>query len=231
MNLNQYVTENYVKLSQLEIDELFIDRDKNKNKIACSQLPLALKVATKYATTSQYSPDELFSPALGGLIPAIKNYNVQAAASFPSYAKICMERNVWDWIRYRPYALIGKMQTNYEKQDVPFTSHFSDLSIMVNEDGKTKFEDSIEDTSKDYIDEKNEDYLIELIKKNLKKERYATVVIETLGLGMKKPIIHKQQASKYGLSHQRINQIFHTSIEKLQKNEAFKTALNKLRDN
>lgn len=225
MNLNQYVNESYIKLTQSQIDELFEDRDKNKNKIACSQLPLALATASKYSATSNYTVDELFSPALDGLNSAISKYNPNATASFTSYAKIAMQRAVWDFIKFKPWEIIGKMKSNYEKQDIPKTSVFSSL---YNESIKDSFESRIEDSSSEYTDEQNETFLIELIRKSIKKEKHSTIVIETLGLGMKKPLMQIEQAKKYNTSHQRISQIYLSSIKKLQRNEAFKEALMKL---
>ncbi|WP_067150826.1 sigma factor [Pseudotamlana agarivorans] len=226
MNLTKYVQQNKVKLSTNEVRLLFNDIDTNKDIIIKSQLPLVLYLASNFSYKTGLPIEELFSIGLESLYKALTKYNNSSNASFTTFAKTCI------LTRFGTYedGIIRIPYHQFKNEDNPKAHTFSSLNKnSIEDDSLIKIENNIADEVDETIDVDTND-LIKLINTTLKKTNHSYVVINYLGLGLKEKKTFQQIGNEVNLTHQRTQQIFSTSIDKLKRNKVFKMALKRLTD-
>ncbi|MBP0904864.1 hypothetical protein ACFSKN_04645 [Mariniflexile gromovii] len=226
MNLKKYVNDNYIKLSTDEVRLLFENIEANKELIVKTQLPLVLNLVMRFTKSKNINSEELFSVALEALTNSIEKYNNSNEATFTTF---CYHNIYFSLLDYQDNII--RIPANAKKfTDNPKAYSFSNWN---NEDNNFKFEDRFE--SYDSIKTCNESELIEIIKehlishkKNVNGDMQADIVIKYLGLNMDKSINLPKQAESLNLTPQRVQQLYHTAMNRLKENKAFKMALKRL---
>ena len=220
MKISKYVEDNTIKLSQVEIRELFNDKENNKNIIIKSQLALALSIADSFSKTTEYTVESLFSEAVMALTSAHRLYDHNHKATFTTYAKTAMTNKLSN---IRNEDLIRKPGMNTKNHLIPKTSLFCDL-MERDDDGKYDEFDVIDDSD---VYESFEDEYVEAVKKYSKNDKGSDIVLRYLGLGYDKAMTFPEIAKLYGMTYQGIRLLYHNEIERLQNNDIFKNKLNK----
>lgn len=228
MNLSKYVNDNKLKFTPDEIKQLFQDKDKNRNKIISSQLPLALNIADSFNKTTGIDIDYLFSYALEGLLNALDTFSPddKSNSTFTTYSKTCITNSIIYSTRYNKMNIINKPYQNVKNEPVPIAYTFTSLLRNYNEDDEFGIENNISDDSRPYSD--NEDKLESEIRKQL-KPKVADVVILYLGINQDKALTFKEIGKLKDKSSQAVHLSYHTGLSKLKENERFKKYLNNLR--
>jgi DNA-directed RNA polymerase specialized sigma subunit len=63
----KYLRENHMSISKKELENMFNDKEKNKDKIIRSQFAMVLMLVSKFSHTTGHSTSNLISYALEGL--------------------------------------------------------------------------------------------------------------------------------------------------------------------
>jgi RNA polymerase sigma factor (sigma-70 family) len=219
--IQTYVEQNQIKLTQDEINELFKNKEDNESIIIQSQLPLALNLSTSFSLTTSGELEDLFSYALEALKQAYNTYQIDGAGSFTTYASKCINNILKD---YRIYTsgVIKQPSTNITKL---FAKAYTFASFKHSNDYEDEPFQNIPEIDDTRI--QDEDALIKLIQDTL-KPGYADIIIKFYGLGLDKPLTCCDQAKIDGTTHQNINLKLNKGLNKLRKNDKFKTLLKRM---
>ena len=228
-NTFKYLRENNLKLSEEQVENMFKNKEENKDVIIKSQFALAIVIVNDWYSKLNYNHnvESLSSYALEGLYKAYQTYNpIKTKKGFKMYSGQLMKNSIITNIKYKKVnendIISTPLELSYGVCDV-----FSDLAIYNNdEDGEEAFEDRLEAPDEVNIVDREQD-IINIIKDTL-KPRNADIVISKLGLCMLNPIKTKELAKKHNISSNAINQQYKILLIKLSKNKEFKSKLDNL---
>jgi RNA polymerase sigma factor (sigma-70 family) len=228
-NTFKYLREKHISISKEQLENMFKDKEKNKDKIIRSQFALAIVIVNDWYSklNYKYNVESLSSYVLQGLYKAYQTYNpIKTKKGFKMYSGQLMKNSIITNIKYKKVnesnIISTPLQLSYGVCDV-----FSDLAIYNNdEDGEKAFEDSLEAPEEVNIVDREQD-IINIIKDTL-KPRNAYIVISKLGLNLIEPIKTKDLAKKHNISSNAINQQYKILLNKLEKNEEFKRKITNL---
>lgn len=214
-NISKYVEENKLKLTQNEILNLFNDREKNKNKIIKSQLPLVLLLAGSYSSTTNYSVDDLFSYGLEGLTNALYTFKIDTPATFTTYANKCIKTALNGYVYHNTTKTVIKQpSSNFRGITIPKAYLMTELS-----DDEYNFEEKITDSNEPK--KCNEEEIYNLIYDCLKPS-YAYIVTQYLGINEEENKTFNKIAEEQNKTRENIRQQYHKAIQILKDNEDFK---------
>jgi RNA polymerase sigma factor (sigma-70 family) len=225
-NTFKYLRQNNLKISEEQVENMFKDKEKNKDIIIRSQFALAIVIVNDWYSklNYKYNVESLSSYALEGLYKAYQTYNTnKTKKGFKMYSGQLMKNSIITNIKYKKVnesnIISTPLELSYSICDV-----FSDLAIYNNdEDGEKAFEDRLEAPEEVNIVDREQD-IINIIKDTM-KPRNADIVISKLGLCLLNPIKTKELAKKHNISRNAINQQYKILLRKLSKNEEFKKKL------
>jgi RNA polymerase sigma factor (sigma-70 family) len=228
-NTFKYLREKHISISKEQLENMFKNKEKNKDKIVRSQLALAIVIVNDWYSklNYKYNVESLSSYAMQGLYKAYQTYNpIKTKKGFKMYSGQLMKNTIITNIKYKKVnaknIISTPLQVSYGVCDV-----FSDLAIYnKDEDGEKAFEDRLEAPEEVIHIDKEQD-IINIIKDTL-KPRNADIVISVLGLCMLNPIKTKDLAKKHNISRNAINQQYKIVLNKLKKNEEFKRKITNL---
>jgi RNA polymerase sigma factor (sigma-70 family) len=228
-NTFKYLRQNNLKISEEVLENMFKNKEENKDVIIKSQFALAIVIVNDWYSKLNYiyNVESLSSYALEGLYKAYKTYNsIKTKKGFKMYAGQLMKNSIITNIKYKKVnendIISTPLELSYGVCDV-----FSDLAIYNNdEDGEKAFEDRLE-APEEVIHIDREQDIINIIKDTL-KPRNSDIVISKLGLCMLNPIKTKDIAKKHNISSNAINQQYKILLNKLEKNEEFKRKITNL---
>lgn len=208
-----YLKKMHITLSKEKIEKLFDDKEKNVDTIIRSQMALVIFMVNQYYHSGHQLP-ELTSNALEGLYKAYRNYDKdKAKKGFSSFAGYQIRNALISLIKYK--------KTN-EKDIIPQPlNKISDtkaytFSDLYNDNDDRVFEDTIQETSEDYLPG-NEKELIKLLRDNLKKEIWVEMIQDRYGIGREEMMI-KEMVPKYNKSSQNLSYTINEIIKRMQTN-------------
>jgi RNA polymerase sigma factor (sigma-70 family) len=221
-----FLRKHHIKISLDKIEELFKDREANKDTIVRTQFALVIMMVEKFSLTSNQTISDLTSNALEGLYKAVENYDTDKANNgFSQFASYAIRNSLLSLISYQKTHECNIISKPLKASDNPCYV-FSDMNTT---DDDNHFENTL--VADDETEHRDiEDELIQLIKDSLKKEMWSDIVIKRMGLGLLKPVQYKVLSEKYGKSKQSINALYNTGINKLKKNVVFINKLKELTD-
>lgn len=209
MNYSKYVKENSVTLTQKEVDELFNDRDKNKEVLAKSCLPMVLYMANSFNQTTPTEFNELFSAGLEGLVTAVNLYDKDKGIPFKSYSGICIRT-----------AMIGAVKNdNLIKQPIDKEKVDKHMVLHVDNSEENLWE-ILPDTSTEYGVEWIDKIEIRERVRDLVSDKSANIFISYHGMGTDK-MTTKELMDYYGCTRQAIGHHIHSTYKKLRNDKTF----------
>ncbi|OCK42516.1 hypothetical protein BA195_10090 [Tenacibaculum soleae] len=219
--LINYVTDNYIQLDIQNVKDLFQDKERNQDTIIKSQLPLVYKLANSYSITTPITIEELFSIGLEALLDASQRFDNSNGASFTSYASKVITSHYSNHIHSNRLIPIPHSKSEAIKP-VAFT--FSQLTKDDENESfiSTTLSNNI-DLNYSYLS--NEDVLIQLIEDTLNNPKWASIVVEVLGIGMFKKKKQIEIAEENNTTKQNIGQMYNKAINRLKNNKAFKNKI------
>lgn len=222
MEIQKYVRENHLRVTNEEVRELFNDREKNKNKILKTQLALVLNVTTNIYHNHSKLFEEVFSDGLYGLTRAVETYNPEHKGTFSTYAKTAIKHTIYE--NLNSHKMIREPSSNRRGIEVPTARVFSDY-IREGEDGELEITDRIEGIIDDTNLNTNEVQLRQFIIDALGSERKGNIISDSLGLCLDKKKTYGEIGKELNISKQRVSQVYLKEMDKLKDNEIFKKKL------
>jgi RNA polymerase sigma factor (sigma-70 family) len=221
-----FLRKHHIKISLDKIEELFKDREANKETIVRTQFALVIMMVEKFSLTSNQSVSDLTSNALEGLYKAVENYDTDKANNgFSQFASYAIRNSLLSLISYQKTHECNIISKPLKASDNPCYV-FTDMNTT---DDDNHFENTL--VADDETEHRDiEDELIQLIKDSLKKEMWADIVIKRMGIGLDNVVPYKILSEEYNKSNQSINALYTRGISKLQGNPEFIKKLKKITD-
>lgn len=207
MKLSKWVKNNSIKRTPKEIEELFLNRNENKEEIIKAVLPLALSIANKRAFNDE-SIENNFSSCLMGLANAINSYKEDNAASFITYASVVMDREVSSWYRPSNGLIKNSLQKHIEEVKITFYEDFNE------EEGNESWIDKIESDNKFVYDDI---FILEEELNKILNKREVYVLLSFFGLKGKRKTADKL-AAELKLTNTTIFNVKNKALDKIKGN-------------
>jgi RNA polymerase sigma factor (sigma-70 family) len=222
-----FLRKHHIKIPLYKIEELFKDREANKEKIVRTQFALVIMMVEKFSLTSNQTISDLTSNALEGLYKAVENYDTDKANNgFSQFASYAIRNSLLSLISYQKTHECNIISKPLKASDNPCYV-FTDMNTT--EDDDNHFENTL--VADDETEHRDiEDELIQLIKDSLKKEMWSDIVIKRMGIGLDNVVPYKILSEEYNKSNQSINALYTRGISKLQGNPEFIKKLKKITD-
>jgi hypothetical protein len=223
----KYLGENHISISKKELENMFNDKEKNKDKIIRSQFAMVLMLVSKFSHTTGHSTSNLISYALEGLYKAYKCYDRDRGNNgFSQFASYAIRNNM---------IILNNHSKTTDKDiiSIPISQNNTICNVFTDMIRSSDDVDYFENTlaADDETEHRDiEDELIQLIKDSLKKEMWSDIVIKRMGIGLDNVVPYKILSEEYNKSNQSINALYTRGISKLQGNPEFIKKLKKITD-
>ncbi len=225
MEIKKFVKENHINLSVEEVNELFKDKEKNKDIIFKSQLALVLNISGKTFRKKNKNFGEIFADGLFGLSNAFKTFKPNKGYMFSSYAKVSIQNTIYD--NLKKDNIIRQPFSNLRGAQVATARVFSDYIKTTEEGDYEILNRRLSDTIDSVTPKDNESVLKQFIFDTIKDDKKASIISDNLGLCLDKKKSMEAIGKEWGVTKQNISQLIIREMKKLKENEKF---VNKLKD-